>query len=336
MTIEHDNKNYYEILDLGPSSTASDIEEAYGRVRSIYSDDSGAVYSLHTPEEKARLLGQIDRAYEVLKNPAKKREYDSMLLKQGSEQETCEVDIRSLLGDTAPAPQESGAECGDITKTARLKKQLVVFDGADPIVAEQYHILFTKLEQDRRENGHRVFALTSAVKEEGKSVTSLNLAYVMATVFKKKTLLLECDLRKPSTVSEYLDTNGNTGLVHVLSGDAGLFPAIQRIENTSLYILPTGQSSKKSLELLGSPRLKDIVSALRQSFDYILVDSPPVLPLVDMNIISKVVDAIILVVLAGKTPQGLVVKAVKSLPGETRIVGVVFNGADVALQKYYY
>ncbi len=330
------DKNYYEILDVNPSSTDSEIEEAYERIRSIYSGDSDAVYSLHTPEEKARLLDQIEKAHEVLKDPARKREYDDMLFTHDNEQETSEVDIGSLLVDAGAEPEEETVDLGGITGTAKLKKQLVVSNGVDPIVAEQYHILFTKLDHDKAETGHKVYALTSAVKEEGKSVTSLNLAYVMATVFKQKTLLLECDLRKPSTVSEYLDTDDSEGLVHVISGEADLFSTIRRVENTNLYILPTGHNSRKSLELLGSPKLKGIISTLRHSFDYILVDSPPVLPLVDMNIISKVADAVIMVVLAGKTAQNLVVKAVKSLPSETCIVGVVFNCADVELQDYYY
>ncbi|MBE7414076.1 MAG: hypothetical protein HS130_02125 [Deltaproteobacteria bacterium] len=99
--------------------------------------------------------------------------------------------------------------------------------------------------------------------------------------------------------------------------------------------LTSGTCTRSSSELIDSPYLKSILKGFRDEFDYVFVDTPPILPLADMNIISRIVDGTILVVRAGATPKKVVLKAAQSL-SEGRFIGIVLNGADTALASYYY
>lgn len=327
-------KNYYEILDLRPDSSSADIESGYRRAMKLYEGDSAATYSLYTPEEKKALLDQLNEAYETLRDPAKKTAYDSMMT--AGEDETYEVDINDLragLGQTDNTYFKNPPI--DVRTVVKLKHPFFLTNSSDQMIAEQYRILYAKLEEIMHDRGSRAFAVTSAVKGEGKSVTSLNLAYLMATDFKKRTILVEGDLRKPSTVTDYLKNPGKHGLADVLSGTCDLHSAIVNVEGTSLYILPAGTLTKKSSELIGSPRIKSVMNTLKTEFEYIILDAPPVLPLVDVNILSKLVDGTLFVVRAGKTSRDIVVKALDTI-SSANVLGIVLNGADTKLKKYYY
>jgi capsular exopolysaccharide synthesis family protein len=215
-----------------------------------------------------------------------------------------------------------------------LKEPLVVMNDRDQVAAEQYRILYTKVEQISLAKSFKAFAITSAVKGEGKSVTSLNLAYVMAKEFGKKVVLVECDFRNPSITSQLLDM-GEYGLVDVIEERADLKDAIKRLEGSNLYLLPAGKKVKNAPEVMHSKRLSTIISTLKAEYDYVIIDSPPILPLVDMNILTKIVDGLLLVVKAGKTPKDMVIKAVNSV-SQDDILGIILNGTEPSLNRYYY
>lgn len=328
-------KDYYGILNLRPGASKAEIEEAYRRAMAVYGTDSVAVYSLYTEGERAERVGDLNEAYETLTDQEKRAAYDGGLdLIPPREEETPEVDLESLresLGLRSPAPETRKHLKYGVT---RLKRPLEASD-SDQMIAEQYRVLFTNLDQISHKDRSTVFAITSAIKGEGKSVTSLNLAYVMATEFKKRTVMVECDLRKPSTVADMLEPPCPQGLSDVLKGEAELHASILQVEDTGLFILPAGNITRKTSEILGSSRITGVINTLKAEFDYVLVDSPPVLPLVDMNVISRLVDGVIMVVRAGKTQRDIVQKAFKSL-SKCNIAGVVLNGADTRLGKYYY
>ena len=148
-----------------------------------------------------------------------------------------------------------------------------------------------------------------------------------------KFLLRACS--SPSISSSYLNMGRSSGLVDVLNGEADIKSAINRYEDTRLYLLPARTSVKNSSMLIDSQGMKNILERAKSDFDYVIVDSPPILPLVDMNILSRMVDGLLLVVKAGSTPKDLVRKAVNSLP-KKNISGVVLNGADDNHMKRYY
>lgn len=329
-------KNYYELLDIMLGASKHEIEEAYERIKRMYSEDSVALYSLYTKEEKEALLKEVTDAYETLKDSFKRQKYDNQLT--FPHEETLELDIDSLMKNKNMSEEPEDLEkihaVEPLDNNAKFKRPIAAMDDLDPLTAEQYRILFSNLEQINLRNSYKTFAITSSIKGEGKSVTSVNLAYMMAKEFKKKVILVECDLRNP-TVASFLDNTQAHGLADLLEGTIQLEEAIVHLEGTSLFFLPALRSFKNSAELLVSHRLNAVFSRLKTEFDYIIVDCPPIISIVDMQIIAKWVDGVLLVVRANMTPMDLVRKAFKSLPAD-RMVGIVLNGTDTKFEKYYY
>jgi capsular exopolysaccharide synthesis family protein len=316
-------KNYYELFDISSDATKNQIVEAYKKAKATYEEDSVAVYSLYSSNEREEILEEINMAYEILKDNVKRNEYDNNLAE--------EENVQTIMEDADNKKDIS--EIGELDFLARLKQELIVSNGRDPMAVEQYRVLYTRLEQARNRKTSKAFAVTSAVKGEGKTATSFNLAYVMAKEFRNKVILVECDLKNPSLRSSYLDNENQYGLVDVLNGDAELEDAIVQLESTELYILPVRQNVKNSSELLSSQRMNELLITLKKRFDYVIIDSPPILHLADMNILSRMVDGLLLVVRAGKTPKDLVKKAVNSIT-DGKFVGIVLNGADTPLGRY--
>lgn len=319
--------DYYGMLELRPEATPEEIKEACERALSSFEDDSIAMYSLYTPDESASIVRQIREAQGVLLDPGKRTAYDAALKKNQEPVFTAELDAEELRG-AWPDQRAYG-------NSVKFAPRPLVAEKRNDIIAEQYRILYTKLQHIGAEGGLKVVAITSSVKGEGKSATSLNLAYVIATDFKKKVLLIECDMRKPSMLSSQIGREGCSGLSDIIAGRAEADEAVCKVEETNLHLLTCGTSIKNSSELLDSPRLKDLLERFRTEFDYIIIDTPPILPLMDMNIISGLADGIILVVRAGQTPKKIVLNAVQSISGG-RFIGVVLNGSDRILSKYYY
>lgn len=336
-------KNHYELLGVSPSASEAEIEDAYKKAKETYTG-SVALYSLYSEEEKAEKIKEIERAYETLCDPGKRDAYNAKnnitaarikRPKTEKAEERPESAPRIPIGGTRDAFEEY-RDTEAFRDKLTLKKQLIVMDSNGQQAAENYRILYMKMQEAWTKRSDRVFAVTSAVSGEGKTVTALNLAYIIATEFRKKTLLMECDLRNPSISTKFLDMGRLAGLVDVLKGDTDLKSAINRLEDTDLYFLPARSGVRNSSVLLDSPRMKSVLNSIKSEFDYIIVDSPPALPLADINIISKSIDSFLLVVRAGKTSRKLVSKALEMLP-LGHVMGIVLNGTtDTGFGKYYY
>ncbi len=224
----------------------------------------------------------------------------------------------------------------DLAKDHRL----VVLHEADSFAAEQYRILYTKINDFTKDSSHKIFAVTSAVQSEGKTITTLNLAIVMAKDFGKKTLVLEGDFRRP-TIPLYLNMELEEGLVDILSSKADLQATMVPVANTlvpfaddNLAVLPAVRRTQHSTSLLSSPRMRDLCEALREQYDFILIDAPPILPLSDMNVFEEVVDGVIMVVRSEKTTKDAVVRALETL-GTDKILGIVLNDFRQPASSYY-
>jgi capsular exopolysaccharide synthesis family protein len=176
--------------------------------------------------------------------------------------------------------------------------------------------------------------VTSAVKGEGKSTTSINIVYAISQEFAKKVVLVECDFKKPSFMTYIPDAANKSGIIDVLQGISTIDDAIFQIEDTNISILPALRAEKKSIQLLGSPEFTKILDTLKEKFEYVILDTPPILSLADMNIISKKVDGILLVIKAGRTSKDIVLKAASSINGN--ISGLIFNGVDAIISRDYY
>jgi capsular exopolysaccharide synthesis family protein len=174
------------------------------------------------------------------------------------------------------------------------------------------------------DNPVKVFVMTSSVAGEGKTSMSLSLARVLAQDG-QRVLLLDADMRRPK-VAEYLAMEGAIGLADVLAGAVALDEAVQRWERDSLFVLPSGSIPPNPSELLGSHAMVELVARLRRSYDHVVVDAPPLLPVTDAAIASVHADGVVLVVRHGKTNRKQLRAALDALKAvEARLLGVVFN-----------
>ncbi|MEK7773453.1 MAG: polysaccharide biosynthesis tyrosine autokinase [Deltaproteobacteria bacterium] len=320
-------KNYYEILNITPDATQEEIEQAYRKAFQAYNDDSLAAYSLYSSGGKRAMVEKISEVYETLKDPGKKTEYDSRLA--GADKKDGRTAGEFIVFDEAP-------ELEGFDNTVNFKKPIVVMEETDPVAAEQYRVLYTRLNQIKQKESLSAFAVTSAVKGEGKTVLSLNLSYVIAEEFKKRCILVECDFKKPSVSSYFASKGPEYGLVDVLRGEAELSDAVTRLEGSdNLFFLRAGKNVKNSSELLGSEKMEEVMDELKKGFDFLIIDCPPILPLADMNIISRLVDGLVMVIRAESTPKNMVRAAMDSIK-EGRFFGIVLNAAHTSLEKYYY
>ena len=327
---ERMEKNSYELLNLPSGASGMEIEEAYIQARSLYGEDSVATYSLYTPEERESILRRIVDAYETLKDPVKRRAYDTRL--KLSQNERRKHDGLKVVQKSQLSIKQKPVKS---MHTAKLADSLVVVGHTDHVAAEHYRILYTMLEAISARDASKTFVITSAVMGEGKTTTILNLAYVMAKEFKKKTVIVECDLKNPTIISRYMKTAQKRGLAETIMNESDFMENLTRVEGSDLYILPVIKPVRNSSELLSSRHMASVLNSLKTEFDFILIDSPPIIPLADVNILSKLGDGLLLVVRAGKTPKDVVLAAVNSIT-HTNIVGIVLNGVSNPPKKYSY
>ncbi len=170
----------------------------------------------------------------------------------------------------------------------------------------------------------QVLVVSSAIEGEGKSTTAANLALVMAEAG-RRTLLLDADLRRPR-IADYLGLEGAVGLTNVLAEQTALEDALQLWGPDGLTVLTSGSIPPNPSELLSSPRMTDLLSLLRESFDVVVMDSPPLLPVTDAAVLSAEADGLVLVVRHGRTKRPQILASVRALRAvDARVLGVVVN-----------
>jgi len=187
----------------------------------------------------------------------------------------------------------------------------------------------------------RVIGITSSFSSEGKSLTSINLTYTLA-VAKKSVLLIEGDMRLP-TMNKRLSLKSSPGLSNMLVGMNTAAEAIQTYtaaddENVtvSMDVLVSGDIPPNPSELLGSERMQSVLEVLRQHYDFIILDLPPVTAVTDALVASKLVDGMVVVVRSDHAVRGALAETIRQLRlVETRILGFVFNGAQESGGGYY-
>lgn len=210
----------------------------------------------------------------------------------------------------------------------------------DPLtlVGEQFRLLRSKLGLMQKQRGIKTILVTSSVPDEGKTFTASSLAGIFAQEFGKKVILIDADMRKPKS-GWSLGLNGSssgTGLSEVLSGKRAFRDGLLVSQNSSLYFLPAGPLPSNPSELLSSPNLESVLKMAASGFDWVVVDSPPVLSLSDTTIIAPLCDAVVLVVRANSTPSKLVLDTIEHV-GRDRICGIVLNRQkQLQTSRYYY
>lgn len=226
------------------------------------------------------------------------------------------------------------------SRTEIFKQELTLVAKWRPtsLVAEQFRVAATRLVLSSSGQKNMVVVVTSAVKGEGKSATASNLAYVLAQDLGKPTLLIDCDFKKP-TVHAYTGVPSKPGLVEALYGDTAVEGCLHRSGDLSLWVLPSGRREHRLVDLTKIPQVSSMIAELRNRFDFIIIDGPPILPLADMNLLGALADMIILVIRAGETRQEVVQTALKNLKPPSR-AGIILTCPDDTtgpryMQEYY-
>lgn len=203
------------------------------------------------------------------------------------------------------------------------------------IAAEQYRMAATRLVLSTEERGSTVIDITSALKGEGKTTTVVNLGYALAHDLGRKTLLIDCDFRCPG-LHRYAAIPARGGLMEFLDGLVPLEDCLASIDETPCSILSIGKGVGEVYELARLRRLKTLLPELRTKFDYILLNTPPVLPSATMGILADLADMHVLVIRAGTTPKQAVQQAFSML-GLTTEVQVILNAVEAqSMPSYLY
>jgi capsular exopolysaccharide synthesis family protein len=210
------------------------------------------------------------------------------------------------------------------------------FDKTSP-VAEQYRILRTNLQAVDKSNPPKVLAITSSIHGEGKTVTSINLAITYARDLNKKSILLiDADLRK-GTLTKDLGLKPEKGLADILADGVKIEEALLSIDIENLHILPSGARPHNPAELLGSQKLKQLISEVRGKYDYVIVDCPPVVPVADATIIAPQCDGVLMVLQAGRTQRGIILHAQDRLRStHAKILGYCMTNIEYHIPEYIY
>jgi succinoglycan biosynthesis transport protein ExoP len=212
---------------------------------------------------------------------------------------------------------------------------LVAYYEPQSEIAEAYRALRTSILLSSAVRPPQSIVVTSPLPQDGKTMTSINIAIVMAQQA-KRVLLVDADLRRPS-IHRAFQLRPEVGLSDVLSGGASVSSAILATRQRNLFILPSGSIPPQPSELLSAPLMQDLLRRWREEYDHIIIDSPPVLSVTDAVLMSVKADAVILVVRSGQTTTNAVRRARDLLTHvNANLLGVVLNAADLTSLGGYY
>jgi len=263
---------------------------------------------------------------------AKKKPAEDTLL-------TEKIDV-SVSEKTTCAPEWSSpvySECKNVELDLdQLARNRCVSIFSDVPEAEYYKILRTTIQHLTKEKGWNTIMITSVQSGEGKTLTAINLAVSFAKEFNQTVLLVDCDLKRQS-IHRYLNFSFDKGIVDYLMNDCSLKDLIVWPGIEKLTLISGGKTIANSAELLGSPKMKAFVKEIKNRYDdrYIIFDTPPVLGLADTIAFAPLVDGILIVVEAGRTPIEDIKKAYEMIPSE-KFLGFVLNRQKGSGRKYYY
>jgi capsular exopolysaccharide synthesis family protein len=211
--------------------------------------------------------------------------------------------------------------------------RLVFLTEPDSLAAEKFRFLGVRLRQLQQTRPLRKVLVTSTIPEEGKSTVSANLAGVLARR-KQSVLLIEGDLRRPSLAQQF-GLGRLAGLGEWLQSGRQTVANLYRLEGPELWFMPAGNPPENPLELLQSGRLFALMAQLSKLFDWIIVDSPPLLPLADTTVWTRVTDGTLLVAREGKSERKQLQRGLEALK-KSDLLGVVLNGCLHPDHKSYY
>lgn len=215
------------------------------------------------------------------------------------------------------------------------KNRIVCLTQPESAASEAFRLLAVRLRNIRRDRGLKRLLITSAMPQEGKSMVAANVACALAISSKEKVLLIEGDVRRPS-LSKTFNMPGGAGLCQCLRDGATPASSVFRIDGAGIWLLPAGGAMSNPVALLQSKKLSATVETLGTWFDWIIIDSPPVLPLADTSIWTRIADGVLLVTRRGTTERGLLKRGLEALEPQ-KLIGLLVNSSNaLANSDYYY
>ena len=235
------------------------------------------------------------------------------------------LSLPGVKGEESSVPNEAQVAVGP---------ELVAMWYPRSAVAEQYRVAATRLGLIAGKQKSTVVCMASALMGEGKTATALNLAYVLARDLNRKTILVDCDLHRPM-VRGYTGMEAMPGLIEVLLGQKTLDECLEYHEQLGVWILPAGIEGSGTAALAHVDRLSELIQGLRERFEYVVLDAPPLLPVAEAMLIVRMADVVVHVIRARSTPRDAVANAIKMI-GQERAVAVVLNGVEAKDAPYSY
>jgi protein-tyrosine kinase len=218
------------------------------------------------------------------------------------------------------------------------EKTMLFFNGDDTARGtEEFRTLRSRLYSTREKRALKKILVTSALPREGKSFTAANLAQVMVRQHGRRVLLIDADLRGPR-LHMMLGTTASPGLSDYLQGETDEFSIMQRGAMDNLFFIPSGEEISDPSELVANGRLKFLLQRVEALFDWIIVDSPPAVPVSDASVLAKACDGVLMVVRSNATPVDMARRARQEFSDQA-LVGVVLNGTDqqsTPYSRYYH
>jgi capsular exopolysaccharide synthesis family protein len=216
----------------------------------------------------------------------------------------------------------------------RVEPRLVAITHPNSTYCEEYRSLRTHVLHKCQRQTLQSIVIASVNPSEGKSVTALNLSWLLAQTDGVKCLIIDSDLRMPS-LADYLGIEAEKGLSDILTGDTKLKEAIIRLEPSGLHILPGGEARSDVAELISGPKFKDILREARDMFDFVIIDAPPLGIFTDATVLINHADGAMLVVRANRTKYSSLERVLEQLPKE-RMLGVVLNQSEDVMAETQY
>lgn len=215
-------------------------------------------------------------------------------------------------------------------------KNIISYSQPKSVIAEEFRAIRTNIQYSNLDKKIKTIVVTSTKKDEGKTTITTNLAVNFSKIENKKVLIIDCDLRNPSIHKEFGISNSN-GLTDLLVEEKDLSNYIKETEINNLHILTAGSIPPNPSEMLSSNRMKVFMENIREDYDYVFIDTPPVGMVTDAGVLSAFLDGTILVVKSESVDIKDLQETKKKLVSvNANILGVILNANKVKKDDYYY
>lgn len=221
-----------------------------------------------------------------------------------------------------------------IKNESGIDAKIVAYYQPNSLIAEQYRNIRTYIGALNGGELFRTLLITSANQTEGKSLTCVNLAISMVEEKEKNVILVNTDFRQPA-IEKLLNIKNEKGLSDFLKGEVALDSVLFNSAIERLVVLPTGSIPSNPTELLASQKMKELIGELEKRFNYIILDSPAIIPFADARILGPYTDGVLFVVQAGKTRREVVSRAMDEMSSvRAKLLGVILTQVEYYIPEY--